>query len=129
MLVRIVLSLLGLATVAIAAPAFADCRSMDDLANIPAGWHPITVRWYGDRPDLVCIERDGAPQMQVSHWRGFGVPAGYYILYTDNSLDTTFRGCAQFSEFQGVKTCMTSWPTSRVARNPKLKRPKGRARR
>ena len=94
-----------------------ECTSMQSVAAIPRDWHPVTVQWYGDgRPDLVCIEKNGGRQMQVSHWQGFETPSGYRIVQTDHSLNITFRGCAQFSTWQGVNNCMTSWPTSVVVR-------------
>ncbi|WP_294302750.1 hypothetical protein [uncultured Sphingomonas sp.] len=88
------------------------CRSMTSLSQIPRGYHPVTVRWNGLDPDLVCIARTNTRQIQVSHWKGFAAPSGYRTLRIDHTLDTTFRGCAQYSEWQGVKNCMTSWPTS-----------------
>lgn len=98
--------------------ASATCRNMSSPSEIPAGWHPTTVQWSGgDGPDLVCIARSNTPQAQVSHWKGFGTPAGYRILRTDHSLNPTFKGCAQYSSWQGVNTCMTSWPTSQVQRS------------
>jgi hypothetical protein len=109
------LSFVMIASVFGANDALANCRSMESPAEIPQGWHPVTVQWYGDdRPDLVCIEKDGVRETRVSHWMGTPLPPGYDVLRVDRSLNPTFKGCAQFSTWQGVNTCMTSWPTSYI---------------
>lgn len=93
---------------------------MRDTSAIPAGWHPVTVQWRADDPenDLVCISKTEGKQIQVVAWKGFRLPANYYVLYSDSTLNDRFRGCAQWSEWQGTRTCMTSWAMSLMQRNP-----------
>ena len=92
--------------------AAASCRGMKDLSSVPAGFHPTTAKWAPDSPfgDTVCIAKTSGKEIRVLAWYGFPLPSGYHVVSSVSSgVDTTFRGCAQFTTWQGVKNCATSW--------------------
>ena len=103
------------------AAAITSCRSMGDLSFIPPGYHPVSARWElrnGQVNDMVCIAKTDTKQIRVLRWLNFALPAGYHTLYTQSSgVDTTFRGCSQWSVFQGQRTCMNSWPLYVMQKN------------
>lgn len=100
--------------------AHAQCRTMADTSAIPKGWHPVTAQWQPGEPekDIVCINKTEGKEIQVLAWKGFSLPDGYYVLHSDSTKNPQFRGCAQWSNFQGVNNCMTSWVVFRLRKNP-----------
>jgi hypothetical protein len=100
--------------------AHAQCRKMADTSGIPKGWHPVTAQWQPGEPDkdIVCINKTEGKEIQVLAWKGFSLPDGYYVLSSESSVNPQFRGCAQWSSYQGVNTCMTSWTVYRLRKNP-----------
>lgn len=104
----------------VASSDHATCQSMKDQSYIPKGWHPVTVQWRPQDPnnDMVCIAKTEGKQIQVVAWKGFSLPPNYYVLYSDATLNDRFRGCSQWSEFQGRRTCMNSWVMSMMQINP-----------
>lgn len=103
-----------------AAPDQSSCSNMQDLSSIPPGYHPVTAQWRGDNPnvDLVCTAKTEGVEIDVLAWKGFALPSGYYVLYSDSTMNTTFRGCSQWSQWQGVNNCMNSWPSNHMRKNP-----------
>ncbi len=101
------------ASAANAALAITDCRSMRNLSFIPAGYHPVTAQWaldaQGQINDTVCIAKTNSPQIRVLRWLDFPLPAGYHTLRVESGIDTTFRGCRQWSEWQGQRQCIASF--------------------
>lgn len=94
--------------------ALSQCRNMSDLSFVPSGWHPTTARWQlssdgSQINDLVCITQTNTQQIRVLRWLDFPLPAGYHTLRTETGVDTTFRGCRQWSTWQGQRTCAASW--------------------
>jgi hypothetical protein len=104
---------------AIAAPDQSGCRNMEGLSSIPPGYHPVTAQWRGDTPtvDLVCIVKTEGIEIDVLAWKGFALPSDYHVLYSDSTMNTTFRGCSQWSQWQGMNNCMNSWPSSHMRKN------------
>jgi hypothetical protein len=95
------------------------CRNMNDIRAIPKGYYPTTVQWQPTSPqgDLVCINPIQGKEFQVVNWKGFPLPEGYYILYQSTGVNTTFYGCAQWSEWQGQYTCINSWTAYQMRKN------------
>lgn len=91
----------------------ASCRSMRNLSFIPPGYHPVSAQWVldaqGQINDLVCIAKTNSPQIRVLRWLDYPLPAGYHTLRVETGVDTTFRGCRQWSEWQGNRQCMMSF--------------------
>jgi hypothetical protein len=98
---------------------------MNSLNNIPNGWHATTVQWRPGEADgdLVCIVETKGQEIQFVNWLGAATPAGYYVLYQNSSLDTTFRGCRRWEILNGNYTCYDSWTVFQMRKNPVSKKP------
>ncbi len=96
------------------------CSNMKDLSFIPPGWHSVTVRWEPGSPtgDTVCIAQTQGSQIQFIAWLDAPLPGGYYVLRSDGSLDPTFGGCREWSDWQGQRRCSKSWTRYMLQRNP-----------
>lgn len=104
-----------------APPATAQCRTMESLAFIPPGFHPVSAQWApGSKiSDLVCYTKTNTNEIQVVQWLDFPLPAGYHILYGDSTgVDVTFRGCKSWTVWNNQYTCTESWPRYRLRKNP-----------
>lgn len=98
-----------------------NCRFMTDLAAIPPGYHPSQVSWGYESPegDNVCLQRTQGDVIQVINWKFFPLPTGYHIIYQEiHGADPVFRGCYQYSEWQGQRTCLSSWGRFQMRKNP-----------
>lgn len=98
-----------------------NCRSMRNLSFIPPGYHPTTAQWaldsQGQINDLVCIAKTEGRQIRVLRWLDYPLPAGYYTLRIESGVDTTFRGCRQWTEWQGTRRCTSSFDLYVMQRN------------
>lgn len=107
---------------AIAEPAITSCRPMSGVSFIPQGYHPTTAQWAlqnNQINDLVCIAPTRGSQIRVLRWMDYPLPQGYYTLYTqDAGVDSTFRGCRQWTSWQGQNTCINSWTLHVMQKNP-----------
>jgi hypothetical protein len=94
------------------------CRTMSDLSSIPKGWHPVTAQWNGGDPDreLVCFGETKGKEIQVLQWKHFALPPGYVVLHSDGTTNERFRGCAEWTTWQGQSTCVKSWTVHRMRR-------------
>lgn len=99
-----------------------NCSLMTDLASIPPGYHPAQVSWGNGSPqgDNVCLERTEGKVIQVINWNFFPLPKNYHIIYQEiHGADPIFRGCYQVSpEWQGQRTCLSSWGRFQMRKNP-----------
>jgi len=89
------------------------CSMMTSAANIPPGYHPVTVDWKRNDPrgDLVCISKTQGKEIRFTPWLDFPMPQGYYVLYTYPNPSTTFNGCRRWSVFNGQYSCIDMYPS------------------
>lgn len=100
--------------------AITNCRGMRELNSIPPGWHPVSVRWEPGSTfgDTVCIAQTRGPQIRFIAWMDAPLPSGYYVLYSEHHLDTTFAGCREWTIWQGQTQCSRSWSRYMLQKNP-----------